>query len=146
MKDLIGENIREKRNALGMTQEQFGRAVAELLNSTWSRQAVSAAENGKRDWRAEDLVAAAYVLGTSPAYLMQPKLADDLDLPGKTVSFEDLVAVTVSKDSDRVAAARDTLDLLGRLLDEVGRQVENARQKVGFASAMLTQAERRAKK
>ena len=146
VEDLIGDNVRERRERIGMTQEEFGKTVETYLGRSWTRQAVSAAENGRRDWRAEDLIAAALVLRISPTYLLQPKLNDVLELPGKAVSFDDMISQTITKDSSRLAAARDSVDLLRRVLDEVADQVENARQKAGFAAAMFEQAKRRAKK
>lgn len=59
----IGENIRQARIQRGMTQEE----LAELLDTT--KSAISRYELGKREPRAEQLVAIANALGVSVAYL-----------------------------------------------------------------------------
>jgi hypothetical protein len=57
----------EQWASTGMSQSDLGRALAPLLGRPWSRQAVSAAEKGARDFKIAELVAIARVLGTTVA-------------------------------------------------------------------------------
>jgi hypothetical protein len=55
-----------------MSQADLGRALAPLLGRPWSRQAVSAAEKGGRDFKIAELVAIARVLETTVGQLALP--------------------------------------------------------------------------
>ncbi len=55
-----------------MSQADLGRALAPLLGRPWSRQAMSAAEKGARDFKVAELVAIARVLGTTVSQLVLP--------------------------------------------------------------------------
>lgn len=95
VEELVGQRIREHRERLGITQEELGRRLEPLLGKPWPRQAVWAAEQGKRSFAVAELVALADVLQTRPARLITPPLSvDDIELP-----------------SGSVVQARDTRDL-----------------------------------
>lgn len=67
---IVGQNMTALRAKLGWSQPELGEKLGELLGKSWTRQAVSNAENGKRAFTAADLVAIAYVFETSPAALL----------------------------------------------------------------------------
>lgn len=87
IEEIAGQRIRQRREELGRTQEGLGKAIGERLGREWPRQAVSAAEHGKRSFTAAELVAIAHVLGTNVQQLLTPpagiekiELADDVTI------------------------------------------------------------------
>jgi transcriptional regulator with XRE-family HTH domain len=60
--EIIGKRVRQAREEAGLTQRELGERIAAVLGRPWFPQAISAAEKGRRDWTAEDLVAVAWVL------------------------------------------------------------------------------------
>ena len=76
VEEIVGWQVRERREALGLTQEQLGRQLEPLLGRPWSRQAVSAAEKGDRSFAAAELVALAAVLHTTVGDLLRPPLQE----------------------------------------------------------------------
>lgn len=62
IEEVIGENIRERRDRLGYSQTAFGERVGELLGNPWKPQTVSAAEKGRRQFIAAELVVLSHVL------------------------------------------------------------------------------------
>jgi transcriptional regulator with XRE-family HTH domain len=69
---VIGERVRAQREERGWTQAKLGEHVGSYLGQDWSRQAISAAEKGKRSFTAAELLTFADVLGVSISYLMTP--------------------------------------------------------------------------
>ena len=76
VEEVVGWQVRERREALGLTQEQFGRQLALYLPRPWSRQAVSAAEKGERSFGAAELVALAAVLHATVGDLLRPPVQE----------------------------------------------------------------------
>lgn len=74
VEQIVGRRIRDLRDSRGMTQDQLGTAVGELLGKKWSRQAVSAAEAGNRAFTAVELVAIARSLHVYVGLLFSPSL------------------------------------------------------------------------
>lgn len=72
IEDVIGRWITEGREQTGMTQAQLGDRLGELLGKSWPRQAVSAAEKGRRAFTAAELVAFAVALGCNVEDLLEP--------------------------------------------------------------------------
>ena len=70
IEEAIGTNVKSRREALSLTQKQLGERLGDHLGRAWSRQAVSSAEQGGRDFRAAELVALAKVLETSVGRLV----------------------------------------------------------------------------
>ncbi|KDN75245.1 hypothetical protein DF19_25160 [Streptomyces olindensis] len=87
IEEVIGANLQWIREDQEMTQSQLGEAVAEHLGKPWSRQAVSAAEKGRRAFSAADLLALALVLDVSiPSFfLLRDWFREDVELPTTTV-------------------------------------------------------------
>lgn len=69
---VIGGWIAQRREDTGLTQSQVGDELGKYLGKPWSRQAVSAAEKGRRSFTAAELVAFAVVLGCSVESLLEP--------------------------------------------------------------------------
>ena len=72
VEEYIGLRIRERREELGMGAVEFGSRLGELLGKPWPRQAVSAAELGKRSLAAAEMVAISHVLRTTVSQLFTP--------------------------------------------------------------------------
>jgi len=72
LEEVIGDRMLARRTELGLTQEQVGARMGRLLGREWTRQAVSAAEKGRRAFTAVELVAIANVLGETLSALLTP--------------------------------------------------------------------------
>ncbi|HZQ49724.1 MAG TPA: helix-turn-helix transcriptional regulator [Candidatus Dormibacteraeota bacterium] len=57
--ELIGKRLKVERTRLGLSGAKFGERLKPLLGQAWSRQRVSEAEAGKRDFRVSELIALA---------------------------------------------------------------------------------------
>ena len=136
VEEVVGWQVRERREALGLTQEQLGRELALYLPRPWSRQAVSAAEKGERSFGAAELVALAAVLHTTAGGLLRPPLQEsEVELGGaaavpKEMLF-DVIASKLPEDLD-FAAIQRTLTLLAesaaRSQGDVARTLELAQE------------------
>ncbi|MFJ7780079.1 helix-turn-helix transcriptional regulator [Streptomyces yangpuensis] len=62
---VIGGNMRRIREQRGLSQTDLGTAVGQHIGRSWSRQAVSAAEQGRRSFTASDLLALSLTLDVS---------------------------------------------------------------------------------
>lgn len=82
LEEAIGLNVARLREAAGLSQAEVGARLGGYLGAPWSRQAVSAAEKGRRAFTAVELVSLALAFGTS---------LDQLLLPGALGSREDLL-------------------------------------------------------
>lgn len=80
VQEIVGERLRAARLAAGLTQESLGHLVEPYLGRAWSRQAVSAAEQGGREFTAVELVVLGEVLDRPPAWFLTPPV-DDLLIP-----------------------------------------------------------------
>ncbi|MBO1767051.1 helix-turn-helix transcriptional regulator [Allobranchiibius sp. GilTou38] len=83
IEERIGANVRQAREALGISQSDLGVDMEGLLGKSWTRQAVSAAEAGGRAFAAAEVVALATALLIKPADLFEPRLDTD---PGDVVN------------------------------------------------------------
>jgi 8-oxo-dGTP diphosphatase len=72
IEEIVGQRMLERRTALKLTQETLAERITGYLNREWTRQAVSAAEKGKRSFTAAEMVAIAHTTGTTVAWLMSP--------------------------------------------------------------------------
>ncbi len=116
----VGQRIRDRRDELGLTQDEFGRRLGRWLGKPWSRSTVSVAENGKRAFTAAELVAIAHVLDTGPAYLLAPPAGiGEIRMPsGATFPKDKLFAevVATQREDWNLAAIEETLGLLDEAL------------------------------
>jgi transcriptional regulator with XRE-family HTH domain len=85
VEEFVGVRVRDRREELGMTQEELGQLLGHpnLLGRPWTKQAVSAAEQGKRAFTAAELFALSVALQTRiPRLLMPPVTAREIEMPG----------------------------------------------------------------
>lgn len=71
IEQVVGENVKRLREQRGMSQAELGEEVGMLLGSKWVPQTVSAAERGKRQFIAAELLVLANVLGCRVQYLFE---------------------------------------------------------------------------
>lgn len=76
----IGARLRRERMQQGMTLEQVGDEMATYLGKPWTAQAVWQAEQGKRDFRAAQLLAFALVFEIPLVQLLASIPPDDASL------------------------------------------------------------------
>jgi transcriptional regulator with XRE-family HTH domain len=109
----VGQRVRDRRDELGMTQEEFGRQLGHWLGKPWSRSTVSVAENGRRAFTAAEIVAIALVLDTSPSRLfMPPAEPGEIRMPsGANLPARPLPLIRLPEDLN-FAAIEETLRLL----------------------------------
>jgi transcriptional regulator with XRE-family HTH domain len=117
----IGKQIARLRETRQMSLTQLGEALGRYLDRPWSRQAVHQAERGRRAFTAAELAAFALALDTSvPALFLAD--ADQLDLPGVTISAEDYRGILLYAGNDApmdgveelIVALHDIAEVLSR--------------------------------
>jgi len=132
VEEYVGQRIRKRREELGMSAVEFGSDLGNLLGKPWPRQAVSAAELGKRSLGAAELVAIAQVLRTSPTYLLTPPAGvGEITMPSGAAVNRDLLfalVTTAQRDDLNLAAAEYAVGLL------LERAVKNQEDAAGIAS------------
>ena len=109
VEEYVGQRIRERREELDLSAVEFGSRLGHLLGKPWPRQAVSAAELGKRSLGAAELVAIAQVLRTSTTYLLTPPAGvGEITMPSGAAVSRDLLFALVTtgpRDDPNLAAA-----------------------------------------
>jgi transcriptional regulator with XRE-family HTH domain len=118
VEELVGARIREKRDELGWSQQELGEKVGEYLGRPWSRQAVSLAEKGQREFGVADLLTLAMTLGVPPIWLMLPSPSPDDPAHAEVVE----VGMLPFKREDFVAATLMTPGLPPEQFDEGANQ------------------------
>ena len=117
----IGNQIARLRETRQMSLTQLGEALGRYLDRPWSRQAVHQAERGRRAFTAAELAALALALDTSvPALFLAD--ADQLELPGATISAEDYRGILLYAGNDApmdgveelIVALHDIAEVLSR--------------------------------
>ena len=117
----IGNQIARLRETRQMSLTQLGEALGRYLGRPWSRQAVHQAERGRRAFTAAELAAFALALDTSvPALFLTD--ADQLELPGATISAEDYRGILLYAGNDTpmdgveelIVALHDIAEVLSR--------------------------------
>jgi len=139
----IGKQIARLREMRHLSLTELGEAVGRYLDRSWSRQAVHQAERGRRAFTAAELAAFALALDTSvPALFLAD--AEQIDLPGASVSPEDYRAILLYAGNDTpldgveelIVALHDIGEVLSRptlaRLAKIGRVAE---QVAGAATA-----------
>ncbi|WP_280305652.1 helix-turn-helix domain-containing protein [Nocardia neocaledoniensis] len=118
--EAIGTRVAVAREAAGITQGELGKRVAEWLGGEWSRQAVWAAERGKRSFTAVELVTLARVLNVAPDWLMTPPLeVTEVEMPsGVVVPRSELTEATLPA-SDLGQILHDREETLAGLLQKL---------------------------
>lgn len=113
--EVIGMRIQAQRVTHEWSQAHLGVLVGARLGREWSRQAVSAAEKGKRAFTASEIVALADALGVTVPWLMTPPAnADVIELaPG----------VALGVDLARLLSGESAVDEWRRIEGDLRRQI-----------------------
>jgi transcriptional regulator with XRE-family HTH domain len=110
--EVIGDRVRAAREKAGWTQTELGKRVGQRLGQRgWSRQVVSAAEQGRRAYTAAELLTFADVLGVSVTFLLTPPPdVSTIEIaPGVSTDTMAVVdAVTSHKDTDTAERFAET--------------------------------------
>jgi transcriptional regulator with XRE-family HTH domain len=127
IEQVIGAKIAAKRKEHGVSQDELGRQLGELLGKVWSRQAVWAAEQGKRTFTAVELVAFAYVLGVKVEAFMRPPLdIDGITMPsGFELTYLELIEPSTTPG---YREALEEADNLAGVLEEATSSVAELKQ------------------
>jgi transcriptional regulator with XRE-family HTH domain len=134
IEEVIGKHIADARDQQGMSQQQLAEKIGEVLGRPWSRQAVWAAEKGRRAFTAAELVAFAVVLGVPVAHLLSPPLTNG-DVQLQDGAAIDKTELRAAIDSFRSAIEPDALgptallkvrDVANELRKRVGRDMATA--------------------
>jgi len=78
--ELIGGNVKARRERLGWSQSDLGKQMEKFLGVEWSRQQVFTAERGIRAFTAVDITALALALGVPPGLLFENRPNDGIAL------------------------------------------------------------------
>lgn len=105
MEEVVGANLTRYREREGISQAELGRRIGQGFGREWSRQAVSLAESGKRNFGVTDLVMICQGTHLTMADLLTiPEDWDLVDLggempaPGLTLNTDmQLTALTLDK-------------------------------------------------
>lgn len=144
LEEVIGQRIKEARGVKGYSQTELGERLGELLGTTWSRQAVSAAEHGQRAFPIIELFALASVMGISVHQLIDaPTLYSPgekepswlVDMPaGGTIHWQEVFRIA-NPDASAVAlidrlqgAAFEAKDALSEAVEMLNEIQAKARQ------------------
>lgn len=120
---VIGANIARARKEQRFTQAGIGEALAPFLGKVWSRQAVNAAERGRRAFTAEEVLAFAIVLEVPFHTLFRPE--DELEplvfSTGETVEWAEVVGADERETDvfENLGAIRSALDEAREYLDSI---------------------------
>jgi transcriptional regulator with XRE-family HTH domain len=125
VEEVIGKRVKAAREAEGLSQHDLGRRLAPLLGRPWSRQSVSAAEQGQRAFTAVELVALAQALHVSVAMLVSP--------PGTVAKIE----LPGGASLDRREFLEQMDYLVGRLADERYGGLKAVSERLSDVAAML---------
>jgi len=128
VEEVVGRRIREAREARGLSQEQFGQDVAALLGRAWPRQAVSAAETGRRSFTAAELLTFSVIIGCDVDDLFRlPGDVESVDLPGEVLTRDRLSRAGTSEQAGAPALAKALSELM-RSADHVAEVGAGIRQ------------------
>lgn len=136
IEQVIGENIKKRRAELGMSQAEFGREVGVYFGTDWPAQTVSAAEKGRRQFIAAEVMVLSRILHCRVQELFTPdppvaiKLTDNfstapdfsapLDEPGVT---DELLRRRFSEARLMLKGAKGRSEQIQRLSQMLSEQV-----------------------
>jgi transcriptional regulator with XRE-family HTH domain len=136
----IGNQIARLRETRQMSLTQLGEALGRYLDRPWSRQAVHQAERGRRAFTAAELAAFALALDTSvPALFLAD--ADQLELPGATISAEDYRAILLYAGHDApMDGVEELIVALHDIAEVLSRPVLTRLAKIGQVAEQVADA------
>jgi hypothetical protein len=123
-----------------MSLTQLGEALGRYLDRPWSRQAVHQAERGRRAFTAAELAAFALALDTSvPALFLAD--ADQLELPGATISAEDYRGILLYAGNDApMDGVEELIVALHDIAEVLSRPVLTRLAKIGQVAEQVADA------
>ena len=136
----IGNQIARLRETRQMSLTQLGQALGRYLDRPWSRQAVHQAERGRRAFTAAELAAFALALDTSvPALFLAD--ADQLELPGATISAEDYRGILLYAGNDApIDGVEELIVALHDIAEVLSRPVLARLAKIGQVAEQVADA------
>jgi transcriptional regulator with XRE-family HTH domain len=136
----IGNQIARLRETRQMSLTQLGEALGRYLDRPWSRQAVHQAERGRRAFTAAELAAFALALDTSvPALFLAD--ADQLELPGATISAEDYRGILLYAGNDApMDGVEELIVALHDIAEVLSRPVLTRLAKIGQVAEQVADA------
>src|SRR5262252_1100792 len=136
----IGKQIARLREMRHLSLTELGEAVGRYLDRSWSRQAVHQAERGRRAFTAAELAAFALVLDTSvPALFLAD--ADQLELPGATISAEDYRGILLYAGHDApIDGVEELIVALHDIAEVLSRPVLARLAKIGQVAEQVADA------
>jgi transcriptional regulator with XRE-family HTH domain len=137
IEDVIGQQVARGREDLGMTQAELGDELSKYLGKPWPRQAVSAAEKGRRSFGAAELVALAAVLGRPVESLLVPPsdVASVTLAEGDPIDSRHLRGFNAITSDDSLRQLIQTVVEMGRgfpRLLELATRLDDLRDKVAL--------------
>lgn len=110
LEEVVGVNVARLREHKRMSQAELGDKLGQYLGKPWTRQAVSAAEKGRRAFAVAELVALASTLEADMAELLSVMLAvpdEEVELPGASISMDAYSRLVEPPNSDDVIRSID---------------------------------------
>lgn len=97
--ELVGERMREARGAT--SQAEFGKALGEALGRpAWPAQAISAAEQGRRRFTAEEILSLAWLTRRPVSWFFTPPgKGDKIELPDGAVTAKGMAGFVIPSDA-----------------------------------------------
>ena len=134
---VIGQNMRSRRDNLGMTQAQLGERLGNWLGAPWTRQQVFMAEKGGRAFTASEIVALSMALDTLPGVLFDPRragalilqISDEVKIDGGFLAGPDLAGSALED-------YQEVLQTLHRILVASARYSDTAEQIVDLSTRL----------
>lgn len=147
IEEAIGKNVLGIREDRDMSQAELGEALAAYLGKPWSRQAVSAAEKGRRAFTAAELLALAHVLDTTLYRLMTPPVeALHVEMPaeGVTVSTRTLTRMALPTGATETAFEQVDVSLqhVADVLERISGLAADGKAALSLAHRALADAAR----
>ncbi len=140
--EVIGDNVKNRREALGLTAAAVGEKIGELTGKAWPRQTVYQVESGNRAMVADEVVALAHVLNTTvPQLFIPPARVEEVHIGG--VEGPAVPRSVVDPDTWRERTPPDVHEQLGaylRPLTEAHEAVEDALKEQAITEYRLNKA------
>jgi transcriptional regulator with XRE-family HTH domain len=107
---VVGANVARLREHHRLSQAELGEELGKYLGKPWTRQAVSAAEKGRRAFAVAELIALAAALKSDVAELLGLYLArpgESVELPGMPMTTETYTKLVEQEATDDVLRSYD---------------------------------------
>jgi transcriptional regulator with XRE-family HTH domain len=97
--ELIGRRIAAARTERGLTQAQLGELLGPWLGHAWLKQAVSQAEQGRRDFTAEELLGLSACLEQPLGFFFQGDGEGPIEFSGgMTIPARELASIVAARE------------------------------------------------